>query len=329
MNWTQPWILWLVPAVLLMEALLYLRRRRRSIPLPAASMVPARRTWRTLAVRASAYLPPLALLALLPALAGPMRIETRRNILPSGVDILVALDISGSMAAEDFQPQNRLAVAKDVLTDFIRGRPSDRIGLVLFAGRSVTRSPLTLQHESLIRSLEQVTLGSLPDGTAIGSAMMSGINRLKSETASDRTGARLLVLITDGRNNAGQIHPLDALPIAKELKMRIYTVGVGSFGKVPFPVYTPEGRKTYRYEEADIDEPLLQKIAEETGGRYFRASDPDSLGGLFEQINRLEKSAPQITETRTMSGLQSRFTIPALAIGICYILLTIYVVRLP
>lgn len=329
MNWTQPWILWLAPAVLLLEALLFLRRRKRAIPLPAASMIPARSTWRTTAVRAAAFLPPIALLVLLPALAGPMRIETRRNILPSGVDILVALDISGSMAAEDFQPQNRLAVAKDVLTDFIRGRPSDRIGLVLFAGRSVTRSPLTLQHEALIRTLEQVTLGSLPDGTAIGSAMMSGINRLRSEAPSDRKGSRLLLLITDGRNNAGQIHPLDALPIAKELKLRIYTVGVGSFGKVPFPVYTPDGKKTYQYEQADIDEPLLQKIAEETGGRYFRASDPDSLGGLFEQINHLEKSDPQITETRALTGLHPRFIVPALAIGIFYMLITIYVIRLP
>src|SRR5512143_1318985 len=163
MIWTQSWVLWLAPAVLLLEVLLFLRRRIRALPLPPASMVPARATWRTMAVRASAFLPPLALLALLPALGGPMRVETHRNFLPSGVDILVALDISGSMAAEDFQPQNRLAVAKDVLTDFIRGRPSDRIGLVLFAGQSVTRSPLTLQHESLIRTLQQVKLGSLPD----------------------------------------------------------------------------------------------------------------------------------------------------------------------
>jgi Ca-activated chloride channel family protein len=245
------------------------------------------------------------------------------------VDILVALDISGSMAAEDFQPQNRLAVAKDVLKDFIRGRPSDRIGLALFAGTSITRSPLTLQHEGLIQSLEQIKLGSLPDGTAIGQGMMSGINRLKSSSATSVKGARILLLITDGRNNAGQIHPLDALPIAQKLKLRIYTVGVGSFGKVPFPFFTPEGKKTYRYEEADIDEPLLKRIAESTGGRYFRASDPKSMADLFDQINRLEKSEPQVVETRSFTGLYSRFAGPAFAIGFCYVLLTILIVRLP
>lgn len=329
MSWAQPWVLWFAPAIVLVEVLLLLRRRQRSIQLPAGNMVPARSTWRTLAVRAAVFLPAVALLALLPALAGPQKVETQRHVLPSGVDVLVALDISGSMAAEDFQPQNRLEVAKDVLTDFIRGRPSDRIGLVLFAGRSVTRSPLTLQHESLIRTLQQVKLGSLPDGTAIGSAMMSGINRLKSDTQGSHKGARILLLITDGRNNAGEIHPIDALPIAEKLNLKIYTVGVGSFGKVPFPVYTPEGKKSYKYEEADIDEPLLKGIAEKTGGKYFRASDPRSLSLLFAQINQLEKSEPQVVETRTMASLYTRFALPALAIVFCYALLTISIVRLP
>ena len=175
MSWAQPWIFWLVPAYALALLLHFLRRKRRSLSLPTVPWIRAPLTWRIRAVQFSVVLPVLALLMLTASLAGPQRVEVRRDVLPSGVDILVALDVSGSMAAEDFQPQNRLAVAKDVLKDFIRGRPSDRIGLVLFSGKSITRSPLTLQHESLQRTLDQVRLGVLPDGTAIGAAMMSGI----------------------------------------------------------------------------------------------------------------------------------------------------------
>ena len=138
-----------------------------------------------------------------------------------------------------------------------------------------------------------------------------------------------MLLMTDGRNNAGEIHPLDALPIARKLDLRIYTIGVGSLGKVPFPVFTPQGKKTYRYEEADIDEPLLTRIADETGGKYFRATDPKSLAALFAQINLLEKSEPQVIETRSMAGLHHRFAAPALGILLCYSLLTIYIIRLP
>ncbi len=245
---------------------------------------------------------------------------------------MVALDISGSMAGEDFRPLNRLAVAKTVLHDFVEGRPSDRVGLILFSGKSISRSPLTLQHEPLLKALDRVEMGDLPEGTAIGSAIITSINRLSvvsEDPAQARTGSRILVLLTDGRNNAGEIHPLDALSLAMQQKIKIYTIGVGGFGSVPFPYLTPEGKKTYRYEKADIDEPLLRKIAEKTGGEYFRASDPISLQELLKRIDMLEKSDPRITQSWSLKSQAPVFMVPALLLGLCYITLTIMIVRLP
>ncbi|HEY4491701.1 MAG TPA: VWA domain-containing protein, partial [Acidobacteriota bacterium] len=265
---------------------------------------------------------------LLLALAGPQQVETTRNVVPSGIEIMIALDVSGSMAAEDFQPLNRLEVAKDVLRDFIRARPSDRIGLITFGGMSITRSPLTLQHEPLIRTVETIRMGDVPEGTAIGYAILNGVNRLSPKISAQK-GARILVLITDGRNNAGEIHPLDALPIAIQKKIKIYTIGVGSFGPVPFPVVKLPGKKQYIYEKADLDEPLLRKIAEKSGGKYFRASDPKSLQLLFQQINLLEKSEVRIVESRQLQNYSRVLAAPSAFLMFCYVLLTITIVRLP
>jgi Ca-activated chloride channel family protein len=315
MNFASPRTLWLVPLYLIIAAYIFYRIRGQSLSLSTLAFVRERRTWRTLAAQSGALLTAAATALLLAALAGPNDVETRKLVLPSGIEIMVALDVSGSMAGEDFQPQNRLAVAKDVLHDFILGRPSDRIGLILFAGRSVTRSPLTLQHDPLLKTLDRVDMGTLPDGTAIGSAILSGINRLSSQSEG-ATGDRILVLITDGRNNAGEVHPYDTLPIAQQKTIRIYTVGVGGYGDVPFPVETPDGKKSYRYEKADLDEVLLQRIAETTGGKYFRAADPKSLTNLFEQINRLEKSEPKAIETRTVRSRAQQFLVPALILSL-------------
>ena len=328
MSFLRPWIFWLLPLYLGLEALLYYRIRSHSLSLPTAGFVGARETWRTRILRRMRLLPVLAGALILASLSGPQQVETRQETLPSGIDILVALDVSGSMAAEDFQPLNRLEVAKDVLRDFIRGRPSDRIGLTVFAGKSITRCPLTLEHEPLIRTVETLRMGDLPEGTAIGSAIMSGFNRLTQQAASS-TGDRILLLITDGRSNAGEIHPRDALALAVQQKIKIYTIGVGSYGKVPFPVAMPDGKKSYRYETVDIDETLLREIADRSGGKYFRATDPKSLQFLFEQINQLEASEPKVIETRTTQDRASRFAVPAMVLVFCYTLLTIFIVRLP
>lgn len=332
MNLSYPWILLAIPFYLLIELILYLSRKHRSRILPTIAFLTARSTWRTQAVRISKIFLPLALLFLLIAMTNPRRSELQREIQPSGVDIMVALDISGSMAAEDFKPLNRLAVAKTVLHDFIQGRPSDRIGLILFSGKSMSRSPLTMQHEPLLQTLHKVEMGDLPEGTAIGAAMITAVNRLSAvseDNTNTRTGSRILVLITDGRNNAGEIHPVDALALAVQQKIKIYTIGVGGFGSVPFPYMTPEGKKTYRYEKADVDEPLLRKIAEKTGGEYFRASDPASLQDLFTRIDLLEKSEPRISESYSLKSRAAWFMAPALLLGLCYIVLTILIVRLP
>lgn len=329
MNYAHAWIFWLIPVYMAAAWFFFYRISRKSIPLATLSFVGGRRTWRTSAVQSGRYLLAAAVVLLLVALARPWEADVHKLILPSGIEIMVALDVSGSMAAEDFQPANRLAVAKDVLRDFISGRSSDRIGLILFAGRSVTRSPLTLQHEPLLNTLEQVDLGKLPDGTAIGSAVLSGINRLSTESPQGKHGDRILLLITDGRNNAGEVHPYDALTIAIRKNIRIYTIGVGSYGDVPFPVFTTEGKKVYRYEKADLDEELLQTLAETTGGKYFRATDPKSLSLLFEQINRLEKSEPQSLETKTVQSKAKLFLIPALAVSLCYLGLLTLIRRIP
>lgn len=332
MTFAHPWVLILAPFYLVLEVLLYYLIKSKSLSLPTVSFLKVYETWRTTTARLMRILPVSAAIFLIFALSGPQSVETTTQILPSGIDIMVAIDVSGSMAAEDFQPLNRLEMAKDVLRDFILGRPSDRIGLILFGGRSVTRSPLTIQHEPLLHALETVEMGTLPEGTAIGSAIMSGLNRLAGETREqkrDTKGERILLLITDGRNNAGEIHPRDALSIAVRQKIKIYTIGVGSSGTVPFPVFTPEGKKTYRYEKADLDEALLTEIAERTGGRYFRASDPRSMQILFDQINTLEKSEAQVLESRNVVSKSYPLAVPALFLSLCYALLTITIIRLP
>jgi Ca-activated chloride channel homolog len=328
MSFGHAWVLIFIPIYAILELISYYRIRTKAAPLPAAGFIRSYPTWRIRAVRMLRFLPPIAVLFLLLAISSPESVETSEQILPSGVNIMFVLDVSGSMAAEDFQPNNRLEGAKEVLRDFVRGRPSDRIGLVVFAGRSVTRSPLTLQHETLDRTIQSVTMGDLPEGTAIGMAIMSGVNRLSIAEESQKSGDRIMILITDGRNN-GEIHPLDAVSIAVQNKIKIYTIGVGGFGPAPYPIFTPEGKKTYHYEKADLDETLLKIIAERTGAAYFRATDPQSLSLLFRQIDRLEKSDPQIIETTTVDSLAHTLAMPVLVLAICYVLLTIYIVRLP
>jgi len=325
--YSHRWVFWFIPIILAYEIYSYYRIRSNAAAMPQSDFLKAPTTWRIVLMRVARFLPAIAMILLLLALAGPQEVETATEILPSGIDIMVALDISGSMAAEDFQPNNRLAVAKDVLRDFIRGRPSDRIGLLLFSGRTLTRSPLTLQHSPLIAALQSVSLGTLPEGTAIGSAILSGINRLSTKQKS--SGDRILLLITDGRNNAGEVHPLDALSIAVQEKIKIFTIGVGSYGNVPFPVIAENGKKTYRYEKADLDEALLQTIADRTGGKYFRASDPKSMQALFQQINQLVKSEPQTIETHSIVSKAEKFVLPAAFVAFGFLIVTTMIVRYP
>ena len=238
-----------------------------------------------------AVLAALGLAAGAAALARPQHGSLRESVTTRGVDVVVALDVSGSMAAEDCQPRNRLEVAKDVVAEFVKRRTTDRVGLIVFAGRSLTKSPPTTDTAVLLRQLDDVRLHMLPDGTAIGSGLATSLTRLRRSEAE----SRVIVLVTDGANNAGEIDPRTATDIARAMDVRVYTVGVGLGGEVPMPVRTRDpftGRIVERTvtTEVQIDEELLEQIAERTGAEFFRATDPESLRQIFARIDELEKS---------------------------------------
>ena len=249
------------------------------------------------------------------ALARPQRGLGRDQMTTEGVDIVIALDVSGSMAAEDFQPDNRLAVAKSVVADFIRRRTRDRLGLVIFAGRAITQSPATTDQALLLRQLEDVALDRLPDGTAIGSGLATALSRLsKSESKT-----KLVVLVTDGANNSGEIDPDTATDIAKAMEIKIYTVGVGKGGIAPIPVRAQDpftGRIVSRTVnmEVPIDEDLLKRIAERTGGAFFSATDESSLRDIFGRIDALETTRLKSLSFRRYQELFAPFLNAALAL---------------
>lgn len=229
------------------------------------------------------------------ALAGPRLVKKETLHKTEGIDIVLALDASGSMAAEDFtinnERMNRLAIIKKVVKEFIEHRHSDRIGIVAFGGAAYTVCPLTTDYAWLNQNLDRIDLGLIEDGTAIGSAISSSVLRLKSSEAK----SKIIILLTDGMNNAGKIDPLKAAQIAQTKGIKIYTIGAGSKGYVPFPAQDFFGRKVYQNVLIDLDEETLNKIAQMTGGQYFRATDTESLRKIYDEIDRLEKT--KIEET--------------------------------
>ena len=244
------------------------------------------------------------------AFARPQLGSVEEDILTEGVDIMLALDISGSMAAEDFRPSNRIAVAKRVVADFIRGRRSDRIGLVIFAAKSFTKCPLTIDYDVLLKQVDDVRLGSIEDGTAIGSGLANAVNRLRASKAK----SRLIILLTDGVNNSGEIDPVTAAELARSLGMKVYTVGVGRQGIAPFPVKDPIFGTRYVDIEVQIDEELLKKIAASTGGQYYRAVDRDSLERIFKTIDGLEKSSISVKSYTHYNEIYGYFLWPGLGL---------------
>ena len=240
-------------------------------------------------IKVPRYMRILALALLCVAMAGPRSVSEHAIYNTEGIDIVLALDISGSMAAEDFSWEgkrvNRLDIVKRVVGEFIKERANDRIGLVAFSREAYTVSPLTTDHDWLMQNLERLRLGVSEDGTAIGSGLRSALLRLRNSEAR----SKVVVLLTDGMNNAGKIDPRQAAEVAKGLEVKIYTVGAGSRGLVPFPVQDMWGRKVYQKVQIDLDEGLLQGIADQTGGRYFRATDTDSLRKVYQEIDLLEK----------------------------------------
>ncbi|HEY2675396.1 MAG TPA: VWA domain-containing protein [Steroidobacteraceae bacterium] len=278
-----------------------------------------------------AWLLPIVAGALMIAgLARPQRDHSRTEVTANGIDIVLGLDVSGSMQALDFQIDrrrvNRIEVVKSVVSKFIEERPDDRIGIISFAGAPYLVSPITLDHDWLLQNLERVTVGSGDDGTAIGSAIAAGVNRLR-ETAAK---SKVVILLTDGVNNTGKISPLAAAEAAKAMGVKVYTIGVGVRGEAPIPVRDASGNLRLIMAKVDVDEKTLQAIAEKTGGKFYRATDTDSLEEIYDQINRFEKSAQTVQKFEHVEELYRWAVIPALAIlGLGLILQHTRLRRLP
>lgn len=250
---------------------------------------------------------------LIVALARPQSAETRQIIRGEGVDIVLSLDISGSMASLDFQPDNRLVAAKAVINEFVAERIYDRVGLVVFANEAFAQSPLTIDHDVLARLLQNVDLApelGLIDGTAIGMGIATAANMLRS---SD-TESKVVILLTDGVNNSGAIDPFTAAQAADALDIKVYAIGMGKLGQVPFPSTNLFGEQVVTYQESIIDEETLRQIADETGGRYYRATDTAGLRAIYDEINELEKSDVEIETFSRYDELVAWVLVPAIAL---------------
>ena len=297
MRLASPWLLLLLAVVPLLLPWRRATRRTSSVRYPSLA------TLRAVAPRGAAHrrailgiLRAAALVLIVLALARPQAGAAPTKVHRDGVDVMLAVDVSGSMLAEDFTlgsaRANRLAAVQSVVKEFVAARPEDRIGLVLFAARPYTQCPLTLDHGWLLQNLDRARVGMIEDGTAIGSALATAANRLRPSTAK----SKFVVLLTDGQSNAGRITPQTAAEAAAAIGVKVYTVGAGTRGLAPYPAQDMFGNKVYRPMPVDVDEDTLKKIASTTGGRYFRATDTKSLGDIYAEIDRSEKTpfeAPQ------------------------------------
>lgn len=252
----------------------------------------------------------IALGCLIVALARPRLGEGEVTVKASGIDIVVAMDFSMSMAAEDFelggQRANRVAVLKDVLQGFIEKRLGDRIGLVVFAGRAYVAAPLTLDHSFLLQRLDQLKLGVIEDGTAIGAGLSAALNRIRDLPAK----SRIVILMTDGQNNSGKIPPMTAADAAQALAVKVYTIGIGTRGVAPYPQTDVFGQTRYVPMQVDIDEELLRKIADRTGGKYYRATDTAAFRQIYQEIDRLEKTEAEIRKYQRYHEVFAWFAVP-------------------
>ena len=304
LSFAQPWLLLLL---LLVPLLALLQGGRGAAPAVVfSSLQPLRALGKVRRSRRGAWLTSLLLFSLallIVALARPRQGKTISQVQASGIDIMLALDVSRSMLAEDFtvggERANRLDAVKQVTQKFIEGRPNDRIGILCFAGRPYLVSPLTLDHDWLLQNLERVRIGLVEDGTAIGSAIASAANRLKDKEAK----SRIVVLLTDGDNNAGKVKPTDAAEAAKALGIKVYSVGAGTRGFAPVPMRDMFGRTVYRNVKVDVDEETLKKVAAISGAEFYRATDTKTLGEIFEQIDKLEKSTVELSQYRQYRDL--------------------------
>ena len=299
MRWDQPW--WLLVLPLLLPLALWLARRDAARP-PAvlwAGLMDLGGRWRAALLGSLGLWPWAALLLAMVALGRPQQGVSQSETETRGVDIVLALDISPSMAAEDFRPLNRLHVARETAREFVRQRRHDRVGVVAFAATAFTQCPLTLDHDAVQELIQGLDFGLAEDGTAIGMGLATAVAGLKES----KTPSRVVVLLTDGQNNRGQIDPLTAADIAKAFGVKVYTVLVGRGGVVPVPVDDPIRGRRIEMVRMDVDEATLAAIAEHTGGRFFRAQDPEALAGIYSAIDRLERAPIKSIEFREYRDL--------------------------
>ncbi|MBR6655260.1 MAG: VWA domain-containing protein [Alistipes sp.] len=290
MEFANPKILWLLVVVPLWVAYYVWRSMQGGASIVISSTDSVRKAPRTIRYylrHLPAILRVMALVLIIVALARPQTVEHETKTTTEGIDIVLAVDISTSMLARDFKP-DRLTASKEVAAQFVANRPGDRIGLVVFAGEAFTQSPLTTDQSSLQTLLGRLRSGIINDGTAVGNGLATAINRLRESDAK----SKVIILLTDGVNNSGQIAPVTAADIAKELGIKVYTIGVGRNGTAPYPIFNERGRVVDVVEaKVEIDEKMLRQIADKTGGEYFRATDKNSLESIYKQIDSMEKSS--------------------------------------
>ncbi len=290
-RFEAPYFLWIGLAIPVLATIYFLRLQNKSAAIKVSSVkaFATTRTWKDIAAHFPFVLRMLALALLILALARPQAVNEEQHAEGEGVDIILCIDVSGSMTAQDFTP-NRMEAAKKVATDFIDRRLTDRIGIVIFSGESFTQCPLTTDKAVLKAAVEHIHNGLLEDGTAIGDGLATSVDRLRHSKAK----TKLVILLTDGENNGGLIGPANAKEIAKAFGIKVYTIGVGTEGYAPFPIKTPVG-VVVQQQKVTIDEKLLTAIASETGGKYFRAKDNAGLENIYTEIDTMEKSKVDIT----------------------------------
>ena len=325
MFFEYPRLLWLevIPALLVLHYL-YLELSERNPHLRVSTIVPWMRTGRGLmnVIRHFPFLlRTLALVMIIIAIARPRSSEQMDRVDTEGIDIMLAMDVSTSMLARDFTP-DRISAAKDIAIEFISQRPYDRMGIVVFAGESYTQCPLTTDRATLINLMKEISTDLIEDGTAIGNGLATAVARMKDSDAK----SRVIILLTDGVNNRGEITPQMAAEIAKTYGIRVYTIGVGANGMAPYPVMTPWGVDIQKV-QVEIDEDLLSEIASSTGGRYFRATDNTKLMEIYNEINQMEKARITVDSFPVYKELFPGYAFVALVALLLELVLKLFVIR--
>ena len=325
MFFEYPKLLWLlvIPALLVLHYI-YMEVAQKRPHMRVSTSVPwtyGKRSFMTVLRHVPFILRTFALAMIVVAVARPRSSEEMERIDTEGIDIILAMDVSTSMLARDLTP-DRINASKDIAIEFIAQRPTDRMGIVVFAGESYTQCPLTTDRAALINMMKEVETGLIDDGTAIGNGLATAIARMKDSDAK----SRVVILLTDGVNNSGEVSPQMAVEIAKTYGIRVYTIGVGREGMAPYPVMTPWGVEV-RNLEVEIDEDLLKQIADETGGRYFRANDNTKLAEIYDEINQMEKARTTVDSFPIYKELFGKYALLALLLILAELVLNWFVIR--